>query len=162
MKSNLIAWGAIALAAFGLSAVGVVAIVAIDGQAKEDAVHERMVRDEPSPLLAQPVTKWDQWRVAATADGGAPVDILDEVDGGTNDPRGIVVVDIVNENSTCVNCGSRGQGDSNAVDINTGKEIGTAAGCVDGPFVTYEGRADDLGCTSQGASVLLKVQVGRQ
>jgi hypothetical protein len=159
---NVTGWVALVLGSLGMSLLGILAIAVIS---QRDPVHERMVRDVPTygPSLSLPVTRYDQWRISAgTVDGGAPTEVLDEVDGGDVDPRGIVYVDMVNDNSTCVNCGSCGQGDAAAVDGNTGWEIGTGAGCVDGPGVTVDGRADDLCCLSQGAATLVRVNIGRQ
>lgn len=137
----------------------------LESEAHIAAVEARMQRDEPAiePQLSMALTKYDQWRISAgTVDGGSPTRVLDEVDGGAVDPRGIVSVFVSNDNATCVHVGSCGQGDSDPVDTDTGVEIGTGAGCLDGPSVTFDGRADDLCAQSAGAAVLTRVLVGRQ
>jgi hypothetical protein len=111
---------------------------------------------------AAQIKRFDNWRMAATVDGGAPTDVMDEVDGGVNDTFGAVVVKITNDNATCVYCGSRGLNASDPVNVNTGDEIGTGASCADGPSIVYETKGDDLGCTSAGAAQLLRVTVGYQ
>jgi hypothetical protein len=111
---------------------------------------------------AAQIKRFDNWRMSATADGCAPADVMDEVDGGVNSTAGAVVVKITNDNSTCVYCGSRGLNDSDPVNVNTGDEIGTGASCADGPSIVYETKGDDLGCTSAGAAQLLRVTVGYQ
>ena len=114
----------------------------------------------PADALGKPASKMDSWRVSCTADGGTPVDVLDEVDGGQHPSQFLGAFHVSNESTTCVNVGSRGAGDADPVDINTGIEIGD--GCAQGKVWAPDIRPEDIGCTSQGAAVLIRVSAVRE
>jgi hypothetical protein len=113
----------------------------------------------PADALGEPATQMDSWRVACTADGGTPVDIMDEVDGGIHGGR-FAAFHVSNESTVCVNVGSRGAGDTDPVDINTGIEIGD--GCAAGKVWAPDIRPENIGCTSQGAATLIRVSVVKE
>lgn len=111
--------------------------------------------------LSKPAVGMDSWRTACTADGGTPNEILDEVDGGDNTAFGLAAFHVSNESTTCVNVGSMGASDTDSpVDVNTGIEIGD--GCAQGKVWAPDIRPGNIGCTSQGASTLIRVSVVRE
>jgi hypothetical protein len=116
--------------------------------------------DGVRPAYDTPITQPDQWLTSATADGGTPVSILAEVgqDAGLN-PDIYRTFTITNDNSTCVNVGSDGSGDADPVNVNTGFELGTGAGCVNGASVSVDGKPTNWAVTSQGAAVNVRVTV---
>lgn len=109
--------------------------------------------------LSLPIKNPDQWIVTCTADGGAGVDINDEVDGGVHGAT--AAFKVVNENAGCVYLGSNGGGDSDPVNVDNGAlKIGTGATCYDGPSVSVDGTATGWACTSVGGATNVRVLVG--
>lgn len=136
--------------------LGVIAFVIIAGlrTASANPAHVAVEMAQRAPALSMPVVECDEWRSSATVDGGAGGDVMDEADGGINTDwqRTMNSIHITNDNAVCAHVGGDG------VDVNTGFELGTGAGCTDGPSVSIDGRPYLEG-VSAGAAVLLRVKV---
>lgn len=101
------------------------------------------------------VVKMQHCQVSCTADGGTPNELYDCLDGGTLYQTDAVRV--TNPTSTPVHIGARiARGDGRAVSVNGGvAEI--CDGCIDGANWSGDVAIADLGCTSEGAAVNVRV-----
>lgn len=139
--------------ALGAAAYGTFEHVQAD-RAVIDAVASADEYEAVRPLLDLPLSNPRSYRVSCgTVDGGVATDARVPFDGG-GPALPAEDVFVSNHNATCVRVSGTDVTSTNGV------EIGTGAGCIDGPNVNMEARFVD--CKSEGAAQFVDVTLGRR